>query len=258
MPLIEIHHKGPLKSFARLWLLLLENYFRIEVEGLENIPKKGGALITPNHSGFAGADATLLAFLIKRKTRRQPRLMAHRAFFDFSDTLKDLSQSFGLRKAGFQEGVSILKENHLMVLFPEGEAGNFKASYKRYRLEKFHTGFIRMALTADVPIVPCAVVGSEESFFNLGSIDLSKWFKNIRIPIPLNLIPLPAKWKIVFYPPVYPGEIGTKSILRDKEILEDAAQYFQKNLQSELKKLSKNRKYIYSKDFSFFKKKKRV
>lgn len=245
MALVELVQKSRMKTVSRFWLQLLRHYFRVEVEGIENVPRRGGAMILPNHSGFAGADAVLLAFLIKRATRRRARLLAHRAFFDFSKTLKAISESHGLKRASISAGIELLKKKHLLILFPEGEQGNFKPSYKRYQLQPFHTGFLRMSLPSKAPIVPCIIIGAEESHLNLGNLDFSRVVKNLRIPMPLNFIPLPAKWKIVFLPPIDPESFDEKC-LQDSEELKKKAASIQRRMQKQIRIELEKRPYIYS------------
>lgn len=253
MELQELVSRKNLKSASRLWLHLLRVYFRLEIEGLENLPHKGAAIIIPNHSGFAGADAVLLAFAIKRETRRRPRLLAHRAFFDFSETLKHFSEAFGLRKASVETGIEVLKNGQLVVIFPEGEQGNFKPSARKYQLQRFHTGFLRMAVESGAPIVPCLVIGAEETHFNLGNVNLarvfhSRFLKGLRIPLPLNLIPLPAKWRFVFLPPLRLEDLPAEKRPADGHDLprlKKLAAEIQSRLQKELRARVKKRPYIY-------------
>ncbi|MFL5815718.1 MAG: 1-acyl-sn-glycerol-3-phosphate acyltransferase [Bdellovibrionia bacterium] len=241
--LIELVKHRRFKTLNRIWLQLLRGYFRVEVEGLENIPRKGGAIIIPNHSGFAGADALILAHVIKRETRRRARLLAHRAFFDFSKTLKAVAERFGLRKATVTGGQEMLKQGRLVILFPEGEVGNFKPTFKRYQLQPFHTGFLRMAIPNRAPIIPCVIIGAEEASLNLGNVDLSKFIKGIRIPFPVNPVPLPAKWKIRILPSIDSTEYA--DVLHDPDKLQQLARDCQARLQKEIRKELKTREYIY-------------
>jgi len=244
MDVIELAHRAHLKSIARQWLGLLRAYFRIEISGVENIPLRKGALIVPNHSGFAGFDAVLLTYIIKRETRRRPRILAHRAYFDLSETLKEVSQSLGLRKASISEGIEILKKEQLLVIFPEGETGNFKSFVQRYHLQKFHTGYLRMAIESQKPIVPCVVVGAEDAHLNWGNIDLTGFVKGLRIPMPINLLPLPSKWRIRFLPVIEPAGFDPK-ILSDPKALAREADAFRKVLQKEILVEKKKRRYTY-------------
>jgi 1-acyl-sn-glycerol-3-phosphate acyltransferase len=181
---------------------LLRAYFRIEIEGLHHVPRSGKALIVPNHSGYAAADAIMVCHLIHRELGRVPKILAHHAFFDFLPFASYLFRALGLERVSVKHGVELLEKGEMVLVFPEGEAGNFKSSLKRYHLQPFHTGSVRMSIMTGAPLVPCLVVGAEESHLNLGSIDASPLFKGLRLPVPLNLIPLPAKWKIRFLPPL--------------------------------------------------------
>jgi len=103
--------------------------------------------------------------------------------------------------ATYENGLKILQEDDILILFPEGEEGNFKPSRYRYRLRRFRRGFVRLALSTGIPIVPAVVVGAEETHITLSQIRWAKHLFGIIIPIPLNVLPFPAKWSIRFYAP---------------------------------------------------------
>jgi 1-acyl-sn-glycerol-3-phosphate acyltransferase len=246
MDLVEIVHTAEFHRGFNKLLKVLKAYFRVEVEGLENLPgPKQKGLVCPNHSGYAGTDAVLLAHLIREHTGRRPRILAHRAFFDFSETMKAVSESFGLQKASIQNGLDVQNRNHLLILFPEGEKGNFKPTTMRYRLQDFKTGFLRIAIEAGAPIIPCVIIGAEESHLNLGNINLSKIAKGMRIPLPLTLLPLPAKWKIKFLPPIdttpFQGEL-----LDDAEKMKKLAKKIRHQIQTAIHQELRSRKFIFS------------
>ena len=191
-----------LKIVPYISMEFLSKYFRLEIEGSENIPRRGSAIIAPNHSGFSGLDALLLAHVTHFKARRIARILTHRFWFTSKLTAIPL-QKLGFTKATIQNGVAALKRNNVVIVFPEGEDGNFKPSSKKYQLQNFKTGFVRMALETQSPIVPTLIIGAEETHINLRRIDLSRIVKGLSLPLPLNIIPLPAKWRIKFLPPVY-------------------------------------------------------
>lgn len=193
------------KRMELLWSGLAEVlrlYFRVQLVGLENLPREGPFILIPNHSGYAGADAIVLAHVIHRELGRAPLILAHRFFFDRFPVLGLIARSFGLRRAEMSEGVGALKRGRILILFPEAEVGNFKSSHKRYRLQPYHGGFARMALEAGCPAVPCLVIGAEESHLCLGSVRFDRMLPGLRVPLPLNWFPLPAKWTIHFHEPV--------------------------------------------------------
>jgi 1-acyl-sn-glycerol-3-phosphate acyltransferase len=246
MDLVEVVHTAEFHRGFKNLLKFLKAYFRVEIEGLEHLPPSGKkGLICPNHSGYAGTDAVLLAHLIREHSGRRPRILAHRAFFDFSKQVKAVSESFGLHKASIENGLNIQKRNHLLILFPEGEKGNFKPTLLRYRLQEFRTGFLRIAIQAGAPIIPTIIIGAEESHLNLGNVDLGKLAKGLRIPLPLTLLPLPAKWKIKFLPPIDTTQFDP-SILNDPQKLKQLAKKIRREVQRAINDELRTRKFIFS------------
>lgn len=234
--------RGP--GWRGLFLELLGAYLRVDIEGAENIPRSGPAIIVPNHSGFAGADALVLAHLIRKSTGRAPKFLAHRGYFRWFGWLRRVAESSGLREANFRNGRRILQQGDLMIVFPEGEDGNFKSSRQRYSLQHFHRGFVVMAMEAGVPVVPCLVIGAEETHINFGRLDLSRWIDGLKLPLPFNLIPLPAKWKIRFLSPVdlsrFPRRLEDQRVDAQK-VANDTRVKMQRELQAELRQ----RRYVF-------------
>ena len=223
-----------------LGLNILSRYLRVDAEGFDQIPLEGPAVIIANHSGFSGFDAVILAYLIHRHTKRNPRILAHHGFFDWSNWMRGMCFKLRLREPHVSSAIQTLQHGHLLIVFPEGEAGNFKSSLFRYRLQPFHSGFLRLAIQADVPILGCLITGAEETHLNLGNINLTHWFPHLRIPLPLNLFPLPAKWKVKILKPIRPMKMGD---------LRKGIVTVQKKMQLALDREVKKRKYIYF-DFS--------
>ena len=223
-------------------LEILSNYFRLEVEGLENIPRRGRVLITPNHSGFTGFDALVLAHEIVKGTKRIPRVLTHHLWF-LTKTTAIPANKLGLIEATRKNGVSHLKKNHVVVLFPEGEYGNFKPSSKKYILQEFKRGFVRMALETKSPIVPTVILGAEETNINLRTLKFAKYLRGPILPLPLNILPLPARWKVIFMEPIYlpykPAAANDTDLVH--EIASDIREQIQRRVNQELRE----RKSIY-------------
>lgn len=232
------------RILPHLTMELASKYFRLEVEGIENLPRRGPALITPNHSGYSGLDALLLSHEIYKSTGRIPRALAHQFWFLTKATAIPAEKA-GFVKASMENGLAQLRKNNLVVIFPEGEKGNFKPTTQRYTLQPFKTGFVRMALTRQCPIVPALILGAEETHINLAQLKLHKYFKNAILPLPLNLIPLPAKWKIVFLPPI---ELPYKpTALNDLELIDELTQEIQDQIQLAINNELSKRGSIYFK-----------
>jgi len=219
------------KVFPRFFMELLKKYFRLEIIGLENIPKKGPVIIAPNHSGFAGFDAMILAYIIQQNTKRLPRVMTHHLWF-LTETTALPAHKLGFTEATYDNGVKLLKKNSLIVLFPEGEQGNFKPSSERYQLQEFKRGFIRMAIETGAQIVPTIVLGAEETNINLQTLKFTKFLRGLIIPLPLNIIPLPAKWKIVFEKPLQLHFAPEK--VKDSELCHELANEIQESMQKKI------------------------
>lgn len=232
------------KVFPRLFMEMMKKYFRLEIEGLENIPAKGPVVIAPNHSGFTGFDAMILAYILQEQTKRIPRVLTHHLWF-LTDTTALPAQKLGFIEATYENGVSLLKKNNLIVIFPEGANGNFKASSKKYQLQEFKRGFIRMALETGAPIVPALVIGAEETHINLQKLKFSKFLRGLVLPLPLNIIPLPARWKIVFYKPIHLPFGPEKQ--KDSELCNDLATEIKESMQKKLNKEIRNRGSAYFK-----------
>lgn len=230
------------KVFPRLFMEVLRKYFRLEIEGVENIPRNGPVIIAPNHSGFSGFDAMILAYILQQETKRIPRVLTHHLWFLTEKTALP-AQKLGFIEATFENGISLLKKNNMIVLFPEGEQGNFKPSTKRYQLQEFRRGFVRMALKQGAPIIPTLVIGAEETHINLQQLKFSKFLRGLVLPLPLNVIPLPAKWKIIFQKPIH-LPFGPEKV-NDAETCFDLANEIQESMQKKLNKEIKKRKSRY-------------
>jgi 1-acyl-sn-glycerol-3-phosphate acyltransferase len=225
------------RVLPRFLLEILRKYFRMEIEGAENIPRRGAVVIAPNHSGFSGFDAFLVGHIVQQEAKRIPRVMTHHFWF-LTETTAIPATKMGFTEATYENGVNALKKGNAIVLFPEGEQGNFKPTTERYQLQEFKRGFVRMAIEAGCPIVPTIVLGAEETHINLKQLKFTKFLKGTVIPLPLNILPLPAKWRIRFLEPITlpykPSAIDDSELMH--EIAQDIQEKMQAAVEEELKK----------------------
>ena len=227
-------------------LELVQNYFRVEVEGTENLPKRGRALLISNHSGCSGLDAAMLGYSAFQAVGRIPRILTLWPMFQLFPFLESTAIKLGLTPASANMGLSVLKNNNITVVFPEGVRGSFKPTSQRYHLQPFRTGFLRLSLLTDSPIVPAVVIGAEESTINLGSIQFGSALKGLALPIPLNFLPLPSKWKIRFLPPINLDGLSRRDISnRDK--MHRYADKVRDKMQAAVDVELRKRKYVYFK-----------
>jgi 1-acyl-sn-glycerol-3-phosphate acyltransferase len=235
--------KGKAQDVSLFMLEIIRRYFRLEIHGKEHLPQKGRCLIVPNHSGVTAMDAMMVGNEFYRITRRVPRILAHPLWF-VGPNIRVLAKSLGLEEANKDAGEKLLKQGHSVLIFPEGAAGNFKPTADRYRLQEFRRGFVRMAMAAKAPIIPTVVIGAEETNINLSSVRLSRVLRGTIIPLPLNVLPLPAKWKIIFLPPIPMGQYK-KSDSANAELVHELSEKVRQLIQARIDEEIAKREWIY-------------
>ncbi|MDX2055887.1 MAG: lysophospholipid acyltransferase family protein [Polyangiaceae bacterium] len=207
---------------------LHRRYFRVRVRGVENIPSAGRGIIVANHSGTFPFDGLVLRTAV---ARAQPERRAVRWLTeDFVHYLPFAGVFFnrmGAVRACQENAERLLNQEELVAVFPEGVKGISKLYERRYTLERFgRGGFVRLALRTGSPLVPCAIIGAEESNPMLHRLDyLPKLFGLPYLPItptfpwlgPFGLIPAPTRWTILFGEPFsfdgYGPEAADDSVL---------------------------------------------
>ncbi|HEY1973752.1 MAG TPA: lysophospholipid acyltransferase family protein [Pseudonocardia sp.] len=153
------------------WLLkfvlvgpLLRLYCRPTIEGVDNIPDSGGALLASNH--LAVADSFFLPlmvrrriyFMAKREYFTQPGLIgwAKKQFFTAIGQVPVDRVSGSAARAALDTCNRLLREQRLVGIYPEGTRS------PDGRLFKGKTGVARMALESEVPVIPVAMVGTDK------------------------------------------------------------------------------------------------
>jgi len=192
-------------------LLLYRYYFRAEVKGIERMPE-GRVLVIGNHAGQLPFDGLMvnMALLMEAEPPRIARAMGEYwipriPFFNVTAT-----------RGGAMVGtpancVHMLENEECVVAFPEGVRGMNKLFRDRYQLQRFGSGFMRLALETHTPIVPVGIVGSEEQ--NPGFANLEGLGRALGIPAfpitwafpwfgPLGMLPLPVKYRLYFGEPM--------------------------------------------------------
>jgi len=221
---------------------LYYDYFRVEVEGIENVPNDGGAVLVANHGGAAVPyDGAMLALAVmnESETPRRVRVIGTE-IFNMLPFVSHLYRKVGAAYAARDDARELLRRGHLLGVFPEGERGFMKPVWEAYRVGRLgRGGFADLAQDAGVPIVPVAIIGSEEVH---PAVMVSKRLAQLvrlffpeqrveEIAIALNPIPLPIRWKIRFLPPVEASGNGeTIDGLEQLERVEDVRRSIQNAL----------------------------
>ncbi len=206
-------HPETLRKFAPLLYLLYKKYFRVETSGVENLPPEGRAIFIGNHGGQIPLDAMMagLALLLDGEPPRIPRAMVER-WVPTVPFVSSLFTRIGAMVGDPMNCREILEHDQSVLVFPEGVRGSGKLFKDRYQLQRFGTGFMRLALETKSPIVPVAIIGTEETYPSVYNFEaLAKLIGAPYVPItpffPLfglfGLIPLPSKVTVRFGKPIY-------------------------------------------------------
>jgi 1-acyl-sn-glycerol-3-phosphate acyltransferase len=192
--------------------LLYRYYFRVEAHHIARMPE-GRVLLVANHSGQFGYDGAMLtmAMLLDAEPPRICRGMAEYLFFRLPFAGIQVARVGGV--VGTPENcIAMLEHGECVMVFPEGARGANKPYRKRYQLQRFGTGFMRLALETGAPIVPVGIVGPEEQqpgFANLEGIARRLGLPSLPITIsqpwlgPAGIVfALPVKYHIHFGEPL--------------------------------------------------------
>ncbi|WP_420081493.1 lysophospholipid acyltransferase family protein [Streptomyces sp. JL4002] len=143
---------------------LLRLLFRPRIEGLENVPAEGAAIVAGNHLSFSdhflmpAILARRITFLAKAEYFTGPGVKGRLTAFFFRSAGQIPVDRSGkdAGQAALREGLGVLAKGELLGIYPEGTRSHDG------RLYKGKVGVAAMALGAGVPVVPCAMVGTFE------------------------------------------------------------------------------------------------
>jgi 1-acyl-sn-glycerol-3-phosphate acyltransferase len=210
---------------------LYERYWRVEWKGFRNVPDRGAALLVSNHAGTLPVDALVMKFgvLGEHPAHRHVRLLAADLVFRVP-VVGPMARKMGNTLACDEDADRLLEAGELVGVFPEGFKGVGKLYRDRYKLQRFgRGGFVKAALRAGAPIVPVAIVGSEEIYpmihnaktlARLGGLPYFPVTPFFPLLGPLGAIPLPSKWIVEFGEPIPTDGYG-------REDREDAMVHFE-------------------------------
>jgi len=196
--------------------LLYSRWWRVSVSGLEHLPAQGPAVLVANHAGSLPWDALVLRHAVRRdRPDGDLRPLLDDAACD-RPVIGPALLRLGAVRASPEAAHALLSAGTPVAVFPEGSSVDSRPWHDRYRLGRFGRGFVRVALRAGAPIIPCAVVGSEETapplartgwLADLLRLPFLATEQALRLPS-LGLVPLPARWSLTVGPPIDLGGAG--------------------------------------------------
>lgn len=221
--------------------LLYRHWFRVRSTGHENVPREGRVILAPNHSGLLPFDGAMItADLLERldPPRSVRAIVDHFAFA--LPYVGVFMQRTGQVPGTTRNFADLLRQDEMVLVFPEGTRAIVKPYRERYRLKKFNVGFVELAIEHEAPIVPVAVVGAEEQAPILfGSRTLGKKLGMPLFPVtptfpllgPLGLIPYPSRYHIAYGEPIWLHREYPREAARDPIVLQALAQQVQARVQ---------------------------
>lgn len=249
---------------ADLFRALGKYYFRLQVAGLENVPRTGPALIVGNHNGgVLPLDSLFTALSIYDDSKQfgPPRLLrslAHDSLFAHP-TIARYARSLGALPARPDAAERLLRAGHLALVYPGSDIEACRPFSDRKRIHLAgRQGFLRLALSTGVPIVPVVSAGTHEQLIILTrgtwlarALRMHKLTRTDAFPLALALpfgitspllpyLPLPAQTSLVFGPPLDFSQISPAKS-RDPATLDHCYRVVEQRMQTMLDELSRDR-----------------
>ncbi len=227
-------------------------WWRVELAGIENVPRQGGAVLAGVHRGFMPFDGTMLLYDLVKRLNLYPRFLIH------PNLVKEVFLSdFITRQGGViacrQNADWVLQRGDLLGYFPEGVDGAFSYYWDAHRLcaDFGRDEFVKTALRNRVPIVPFVTVGNVEMFPMLAKFDW-EWWKRltgwpcfpIAPPFPLLPIPFPTKWHTRILEPLHVQEAYGPEAAGDGEIVAKIGNEVRARMQGAIDEMRARRRWI--------------
>jgi len=232
-----------------------EDYFKVDLRGLEHIPSDGACLLVGNHSGLLPIDGAMLTVAMCRShpNPRRVRYLATDWFFTLPGVGEWIRET-GQVRASLENAKKLLNDEEIVGIYPEGLRGVGKTFQERYRMVDFHPGFVRLAISTQVPLIPVATVGGDEilpNFVNVKAMSqlLKMPFFPVTLafpwmPFPQMFFPLPVRWLINIHKPIkldYPPEKAD-----DRRLCLRIAREIQYDIQRDLNRMLRERKSMFT------------
>jgi len=223
---------------------MYDRWWRTRAKGVNNVPGHGRALLVANHAGVVPWDATMIgvALLRNHPLPRYPRFLVLNWAFELPYASVLLRKVGGV-PASQHNARHLLEEDQLVAVFPEGVKGAGKDYSQRYRLQRFgRGGYVELAIATGAPLVPVAVVGSEEIYPKLGENRLLARLSGAPyFPLtplfpwlgPLGAVPLPSKWRIEFCEAIPTAHYGPDRA-NDQRLVLELSERVQETIQQKL------------------------
>jgi 1-acyl-sn-glycerol-3-phosphate acyltransferase len=240
---------GYVSALGRTVFKFLEHYYwRIEIKGLEQIPREGPAVLVGMHRGFMPWDGIMLIHQLLKLIGRCPRFLMHPGLVKMPFCFNFLTKVGGV--IACQDNADrMLKRGELLGVFPEGIKGAFALYRDAYRLQKFgRNDFVKMALRHQVPIVPFVTIGSADSLPILKKFEWEWWKRRTEwpcLPLTFTPLPLPSKWHTQFLSPVEIKDVYRPEAAADPATVRAISLEVRSRMEDAIERILSRRKSIF-------------
>ncbi|MCA9589279.1 MAG: acyltransferase family protein [Myxococcales bacterium] len=192
--------------FFSMLKLMYEKYFSVEAHGLHHVPPRGRVMLVGNHSGGVALDGAMViaSMFLEMDPPRLAQGMVEK-FINKMPFGSQWSTRCGQLTGLPEHAERLLRDDRMLMVFPEGARGTAKLFKERYTLVQFGTGFVRLAMRTKTPIVPFAFLGGGEAVPTIANAyTLGKMLGVPYVPItPWGVaLPLPAKLEVHYTAPM--------------------------------------------------------
>lgn len=235
-----------------LFRFLCDFYWRIEVRGLEHVPRQGRGILVGVHRGFMPWDGVMALHILAQRTGRYPRFLTHPGLLKFPFLANFMTKMGGI-VAWQQSADRVLEDNELLGVFPEGVQGAFTFYRNAYQLKEFgRDAYVKMALRNRAPLLPFVTVGSAEIFPILAKIKSRLWTRYtdwpclpLAPPFPLLPVPLPSKWHTQFLPAMHIEKDYPPEAAQNPAVVKAIGSEVRAKMQQAINEMLGRRKWIF-------------
>ncbi len=252
-----------MRAQAPLWNAIMDRYFRLEIDGWSRIPDTPCLLIGVHSGGPLTMDAWTVVLAWWRHFEEQRSI--HGTAHDVLMAAPGLGRYFrrmGTIVPSRENIAAAFSKGDDVILWPGGEVDSYRSWTKRDRaILGGRTGFIRLALREQVPIVPVATVGGHDTLFVLSegrglakALRFKKLLRSDVAPITLGVpfgitlhvtpfqhVPLPSKIRTEFLDPIHLDTDPDRE--NDNEYVKEMYEKIESSIQSGMDRLAKKRKF---------------
>lgn len=157
------------------WLNPVVDLCKPYVDGLDCLPRDGRFLLVGNHTSFGLAETVLIPYFVNRALGVRVRGLATRSLADRRGLSADLLAAAGAVVGNQENGAELMRHDETLLVFPGGSREMPKFKDEDYQLFwEGRSGFARLAIAHDYPIIPVGLVGGDDVFHSLVDRD-SAW-----------------------------------------------------------------------------------